>query len=81
MHTTTAQNLAHRNDLAWIKSKGKSFHVNGELYISEYRNAETGQSIRKGWRMTGCDWFIFNAADEVIGRAYSLTYAKYEAAK
>lgn len=81
MHTTTAQNLAHRADLTWIKSKGKSFKVNGESYLSEYSNAATGQSIRKGWRMTGQDWFIFDADDKITGRAYSLTYAKFEAAE
>ena len=79
MNTAAAQNTAHRNDLAWTKSKGKSFRVNGELYISEYTNLATGQSIRKGWRMTGQDWFIFNAADEITGRSHSLTWAKLEA--
>jgi len=81
MNTTPAQNVAHRNDLAWIKTSGKSFKVNGESYLSEYRNIFTGQAIRKGWRMTGVDWFIFNEAEEVTGRAYSLTYAKYQASE
>ena len=81
MNTTTAQNIAHRTDLTWTKSKGKSFRVNDELYLSEYTNAATGQSIRKGWRMTGADWFIFNAANEIVGRSHSLTFAKYEAAE
>lgn len=78
-HTTVAQNTAHRTDLTWIKSKGKSFRANGELYTSEYTNLATGQSIRKGWRMTGQDWFIFNASDEITGRSFSLTWAKLEA--
>ena len=80
MNTTAAQNTAHRTDIAWVKTTGKSFKVNGETYLSEYRNIFTGQSIRKGWRMTGVDWFIFNAADEITRRAFSLTFAKYEAA-
>ena len=76
MHTTTAQNIAHRNDIVWMKSGGKSFKINDENYTSEYRNLFTGQVIRKGWRMTGQDWFIFNAADEIVGRASTLTLAK-----
>lgn len=80
MHTTTAQNKAHRTDATWIKTAGKSFKVNGENFLSEYRNVFTGQSIRKGWRMTGQDWFIFNEANEITGRSHSLTFAKYEAA-
>lgn len=81
MNTTAAQNSSHRTDTAWTKTVGKSFRVNGELYISEYRNLFTGQTIRKGWRMTGQDWFIFDAADNITGRAFSLTYAKFEAAE
>jgi len=81
METTSAQNTAHRTDLAWIKATGKAFKVNGENYLSEYTNVFTGQSIRKGWRMTGQDWFIFNEANEVTGRAHSLTWAKFEAAE
>lgn len=79
MHTTTAQNAAHRNDLAWTKTKGKSFNVSGESYISEYKNFD-GMAIRKGWRMTGHDWFVFDAAGKIVGRSYSLTQAKYDAA-
>lgn len=81
MHTTTAQNQAHRNDIAWMKSKGKSFSAAGESFISEYTNPWTGQAIRKSWRMTGQDWFIFDAAGNVTGRSHSLTWAKLEAAK
>lgn len=81
MNTVAAQNVAHRTDLAWTKSKGKSFRHAGELYISEYVNVVTGQTIRKSWRMTGSDWFIFDAAGNVTGRSYSLTYAKYEASE
>ena len=80
-HTTTSQNAAHRTDMAWVKSVGKSFRINDENYLSEYRNIVTGQSIRKGWRMTGQDWFIFNEADQITGRSHSLTWAKYEAAE
>jgi hypothetical protein len=79
MHTTTAQNMAHRSDIAWMKTKGKSFNAAGEHFISEYLNPWTGQAIRKSWRMTGQDWFIFDAEGNVTGRAYSLTFAKYEA--
>ena len=79
MTTTPAQNIAHRNDIVWMKSKGKSFTANDELYISEYSNLATGQTIRKSWKMTGQDWFIFNAADEIVGRAHSLTWAKLAA--
>jgi len=80
MHTTTAQNKAHRTDITWTKTAGKSFKVNGENFISEYRNIFTGQSVRKDWRMTGQDWIIFNESNVVTGRAHSLTWAKYEAA-
>lgn len=80
MHTTVAQNANHRTDIAWIKSKGKSFDAAGEHFISEYVNPWNGMAIRKSWRMTGADWFIFNAAGEIVGRAHSLTWAKYDAA-
>ncbi|MCU1418745.1 MAG: hypothetical protein JWP32_2919 [Schumannella sp.] len=79
MNTTAAQNVAHHTDIAWTKSKGKSFRHDGELYISEYVNLFTGQTIRKSWRMTGCDWHIFDAAGSHTGSAYSLTWAKMEA--
>jgi hypothetical protein len=79
MTTTTVQNIAHRNDLTWTKSKGKSFTANEDLFISEYTNLATGQTIRKSWKMTGQDWFIFNSADQIIGRAHSLTWAKLAA--
>lgn len=81
MHTTTAQNKAHRNDVAWIKTPGRHFKAGGENYISEYLNPWTGQAIRKGWRMTGQDWVIFDAAGNVTGRAHSLTWAKLDAAQ
>lgn len=80
-HTTVTQNRAHRNDIAWIKTTGRNFRIDGELYLSEYTNPWTGQAIRKGWRMTGQDWFIFSAAGEIVGRAHSLTWAKYLAKK
>lgn len=80
MNTTTAQNAAHRTDIKWMKTTGKTFKVASESYISEYTNPFTGQAIRKSWRMTGSDWFIFDAAGNVTGRAHSLTWAKYEAA-
>jgi hypothetical protein len=80
MTTTVAQNKAHRTDAEWSKTSGKSFNVGGDLYISEYVNAFTGQAIRKSWRMTGCDWIIFDAAGAVVGSSFSLTAAKMEAA-
>jgi hypothetical protein len=80
METTSQQNAAHRTDIAWMKSKGRSFSANGEHYISEYLNPWTGQAIRKDWRMTGRDWVIFDAAGNVTGRAHSLTWAKLDAA-
>ncbi len=80
MHTTVSQNLAHRADLAWQKSKGKSFTAGSERYTSEYLNIFTGQAIRKSWRMTGQDWYIFDAAGNITGRAHSLTFAKIDAA-
>ena len=52
MHTTTAQNAAHRTDMTWIKSKGKSFQAGGESYISEYLHLATGMAIRKSWRIS-----------------------------
>ena len=76
MHTTPAQNAAHRNDIAWIKSTGRSFHVDGELYISEYLNPFTGQAIRKSWRMSGHDWYLFDADGNIMSRHHSLTWAK-----
>lgn len=78
--TITTQNAAHRADVQWVKSAGRSFDVAGEHYVSEYVNVFTGQAIRKGWRMTGNDWTIFAADGTVTGQAYSLTFAKYEAA-
>jgi hypothetical protein len=80
MHTTTAQNMAHRSDIAWIKSAGRSFDINGEHFVSEYVNPWTGQAIRKSWRMTGLDWFVFDADGNVTGRSHSLTWAKMDAA-
>lgn len=82
MHTTTAQNKAHRNDIAWIKSGvDKGIRVKGHWFISEYRNPWTGQTIRKSGRMSGQDWFIFDAEGNVTGRAHSLTWAKMDAAQ
>lgn len=81
MHTTVSQNKVHRADLAWQKSKGKSFSANGERYTSEYLNVFTGQAIRKDWRMTGQDWIIFDAQGNRTGRAHSLTVAKYDASQ
>lgn len=80
MNTTTEQNAAHRTDIAWTKTTGRKFNVNGEGYISEYTNPFTGQAIRKSWRMTGQDWFIFDAEGNITGRSFSLTWAKMEAA-
>lgn len=81
MHTTTRQNTAHKNDIAWIKgSVDKAAIVKGHWFISEYRNPWTGQIIRKSGRMQGQDWFIFDAAGNVTGRAHSLTWAKMDAA-
>lgn len=80
MNTMTAQNKAHRNDIAWIKTAGRSFKVNGESYLSEYVNPFTGQAIRKDWRMTGRDWVVFDAAGNITGRSHSLTWAKLDAA-
>lgn len=76
MNTTTAQNISHRNDIAWYKTTGRHFTVNGESYVSEYLNPFTGQAIRKSWRMTGLDWFVFDADGNVTSRHHSLTYAK-----
>lgn len=80
METTTAQNAAHRIDITWTKTKGKSFDANGERYISEYVNPWNGMAIRKSWRMTGADWYVFNAAGEIVARSHSLTWAKLDAA-
>ncbi|HOI03940.1 MAG TPA: hypothetical protein PLJ48_07295 [Dermatophilaceae bacterium] len=79
MHTTVSQNKAHRNSTVWLKT-GKTVHHNGEMYISEYTNGFTGQTIRKGWRMTGQDWFVFDADGNITHRAHSLTWAKMDAA-
>ena len=46
----------------------------------KYFNPFTGQAIRKSWRMTGHDWFIFDAEGNVTGRSHSLTWAKMDAA-
>lgn len=80
MHTTVAQNQAHRSDIAWIKSTGSSFQFAGERYTSEYINVFTGQAVRKSWKMTGSDWFVFDAAGTLVERAHSLTFAKFVAA-
>jgi hypothetical protein len=71
--------MAHRTDLAWQKTSGRSFQIAGVNYGSEYRNIFTGQSIRKGHGMTGLDWFIFDGDDKITGRAHSLTVAKWDA--
>ena len=81
MHTTVAQNKAHRSDIAWQKSKGKSFSVDGERYVSEYLNVFTGQAIRKSWRMTGRDWVVFDADGNIVARSATLTLAKYDASE
>lgn len=78
MNSTVAQNAAHKLDGEWSKT-GKTVHVNGEMFISEYTNGFTGQRIRKDWRMTGQDWIVFDAADNITGRAHSLTWAKIAA--
>lgn len=86
MHSTVAQNKAHRNDIKWIKTKGSSFKVEidgrTENYISEYLNPFTGQAIRKDWRMTGADWHVFNAdgTRPKHHRWGTLTVAKHYAA-
>lgn len=77
MITTTAQNKAHRNDLAWTKTNA-SHTFAGRNFTSGYSNFD-GWSIRKGWEMTGMDWHIFNADGEHMGAAHSLTYAKHRA--
>ena len=79
MHTTVAQNQAHRNDTIWFKSAGRNFQAAGESWTSEYVNVSTGQAIRKSWKMTGIDWFLFDAAGNRVGGYHSLTYAKYVA--
>ena len=77
MHTTVAQNKAHRASLTWIKTPGRTFRVDGETYISEYVNVGTGQAIRKSWRMTGRDWHIFDGDTRRPGGCHSLTIAKF----
>lgn len=84
MHTTTAQNKAHRNDIEWVKSsvdRSEAAKVPGEWWISEYHNQFTGQAIRKSGRMTGRDWFVFNAEGVRVDRAHSLTFAKIAASQ
>lgn len=75
-HTTVIQNQAHRSDIAWIKSKGRSF---GNGYISEYTNPWNGMAIRKHCGMTGRDWHVFNAGGEIVTKSHSLTWAKLAA--
>lgn len=72
MHTTVAQNQAHRNDTAWQGSK-----ISQGEYIREYVNVFTGQTIRKSCAMTGQDWHLFDANGALVARAHSLTFAKY----
>lgn len=79
MISTTAQNKAHKLDGTWIKTASRT-QAAGEHWLSEYTNGFTGQVIRKGWRMTGQDWYIFDAEGNVTGRARSLTWAKLAAA-
>lgn len=79
-HPTVEQNQAHRADIIWAKSTGRKFSAAGESFTSEYLNVFTGQAIRKSWKMTGQDWFIFDAEGTVTGRAHSLTWAKFDAA-
>ena len=79
MHTTVAQNKAHRTSLTWIKTPGSIFRAAGENYISEYVNISTGQTIRKSWRMTGRDWHIFDGDTRRQYGHHTLTVAKWYA--
>lgn len=78
-HTTIEQNRAHRNDAVWIKT-GKTSVQGGQRFGSTYSNVFTGQTIAKGYAMTGADWHIWDAAGSLVGRVFSLSFAKYEAA-
>jgi hypothetical protein len=39
MNTAVSQNAKHRNDIAWIKSSGKSFHVEFRLTVDRVTDA------------------------------------------
>lgn len=81
-HSTVAQNRAHRLDGEWKRIAAHSTTESGDKsYGSTYRNGFTEQTIRKSHRMTGHDWHVFDADDNLIDRAHSLTWAKYLAAK
>ena len=77
MNTTVAQNKAHRNDPKWTKTAASHDYASRH-FTSGYETFD-GWSIRKGWEMTGSDWHIYNPAGEHVGRAHSLTWAKYHA--
>lgn len=80
MHTTVAQNKAHKADTEWSKTPGKAFKVQvGNLvlaFVSEYTHAESGWAIRKTWEYVAMPWVVFNAEGEIVAKANSLTWAK-----
>jgi len=78
MNSTATQNRIHRNDVAWTKTKGNDFRVNGQRYISEYCNTFTGWTIRKhyGTGLRDGAWYVFDQNGDVVDTAHSLTWAK-----
>lgn len=80
--TQAEQNRAHRNDLDWLKTKGRDFRVDGQRYVSEYLNPWNGWAIRKhfGTGLNDGSWCVFNAEGVIVDKAHSLTFAKGVAA-
>lgn len=77
--TASKQNAFHRNDVRWVKSKGKLFTVYGVRYVSEYVNPFSGWTIRKeygnGLASSGW-WVIFDQNDQIVDKRDTLTWAK-----
>lgn len=78
MPTASQQNAVHRADVQWNKSKGKTFTVAGQHYVSEYKNFYSGWTIRLhyGTGLRDGFWYIFNEAGDIVGHEHSLTWAK-----
>lgn len=81
MHTTTAQNIAHRNDLTWIKT-GRSEYTRGDgVMIRKSTNAALGWLIYlpTGERPQMPNQFGANGFINSPAWGHSLSVAKYNA--
>jgi hypothetical protein len=82
MHTTTAQNLAHRNDPTWIKG-GRSEYMRGDgVTIRKNRTTNAWDIyLPNGERPQSPNMFSETGFINMPAVGHSLTVAKYEAGK